>query len=396
MVSEKMKALGMKRSVIREIFEYSKKRKAEIGEDAVFDFSIGNPSVPAPIDVTLALHELLDTVPAEKLHAYTSAQGDFGVRSAISSYVNEKYKAKTDADLIYMTCGAAAALAISLKAIVSRPKDEVLVLAPYFPEYKVFIENAGAKMRSAALSEPDFQIDARTLSLAINKNTRAVIINSPNNPSGSVLSHDSIKTLCRVLGDCEKKFGHRIYIISDEPYRELLYTDGELPYITNYYKNSIVCYSFSKSLSLPGERIGYLLVNPEADEAHSVYAAIMGAGRSLGYVCAGSMLQFLIPKCLGKTADVSIYAKNRDVLFRALTEYGFSCVNPSGAFYMFVKSPEKDAYAFCERAKKYELLFVPGDDFGYPGYVRIAYCTQTDIILRALDSFKKLADEYRG
>ena len=395
MVNEKMLELGRHRSAIRDIFEYGNQRRAMIGGENVFDFSLGNPSVPAPQIVTDTLRELIDHTPAEKLHAYTSAAGDPQVRQAISAYIRETFGFDAPAKNLYMTVGAAASLTISLTALVE-PGDEVIAFVPFFPEYRVFVEKTGAKFVPVRSAEKTFQIDPQTLEQAVNAHTKAVIINSPNNPTGAVLTRESIDALCRVLVEKERQYGHPIYIISDEPYRELVYGDVQVPYIPKCYRNTIVCYSFSKSLSLPGERIGYILVSPEAEGAEMVYDAVCGAGRALGYVCAPSLFQQLVKACLGKTADISVYDENRKLLYRALTEYGFEAVYPDGAFYLFVKSPEPDAAAFCEKAKQFELLLVPGDSFGAPGYVRISYCVTTEQIMRSLPAFGKLADLYRG
>ena len=396
MISKKMEALGVKKSVIREIFEYAKKRKAEIGAENVFDYSIGNPSVPSPADVKEALLTLLMETDSVQLHGYTSAQGDLSVRTAIANYLNQTYDAGASPDYIYLTVGAAAALTISMNAILDDDKtEEIIAFAPFFPEYKVFAEKAGAKLVTVPCTEPDFQIDWQAFESALNENTKAVIVNSPNNPTGVVLSEETIFHLPASLRRAEERFGHPIYLIADEPYRELVYGDVKVPYLTRYYDDTIVCYSFSKSLSIPGERIGYILVSPKMTNAKSVYAAVLGAGRALGFVCAPALFQFMIPHCLGKTADISIYNENRELLYGALTSYGFNCANPDGAFYLFMKTPEPDAYAFCEKAKRYELLLVPSDDFGFPGYVRIAYCVTTEQIKRSLPAFEALAKEYQ-
>ena len=395
MISEKMKALGMKKSTIREIFEYAKARKAEIGADNVFDFSIGNPSVPSPEIVEKTLLSLLRDMDAVSLHGYTSAQGDPKVREAIADYLNQTYGAGASADHIYLTAGAAAALTITVNAILSDEEtEEVIAFAPFFPEYRVFTESAGGKLITVPCTEPDFQIDFDAFQNALNPKTKAVIVNSPNNPTGVVLCEETVIRLCDIMRKAEKTFGHPIYLIADEPYRELVYGDVEVPYLTKYYDNTIVCYSFSKSLSLPGERIGYILVSPQAKDSKTVYAAIVGAGRALGFVCAPSIFQYMIPACLGKTSDISVYEKNRRLLYDSLTNLGYECASPDGAFYLFVKALEKDANAFCERAKKYELLLVASDDFGFPGYVRIAYCVTTAQIERALPAFAALASEY--
>ena len=392
-MNERMRGLGAKKSIIRELFEYAKTVRAEKGADSVFDFTIGNPSVGAPEAVSEALIHLIQTMPPEVLHGYTSAQGDPKVREAIAAYVRDTYGAPAEADKIYMTVGAAAALTISFHAILN-PGDEVIVPAPYFPEYKVFVEGAGGVLRVIPSLEGSLAPDVDAIAAAINEKTAILLLNSPNNPSGAVIGEDSLKRLAKVLEEKSKAFGHTIFLVGDEPYRELVYDGLKVPYLTNYYKNTIVCYSFSKSLSLAGERIGYILLHPECDNANDIYAAICGAGRSLGYVCAPSMLQFMIPYCLGKTSDIAIYEKNRTMLYEGLSSFGYTAVKPEGAFYLFLKSPEPDAYAFLERAKKHGLLFVPGDDFGYPGYVRIAYCVQNETIEKALPKFEALAKEY--
>ncbi len=395
MVSERMYELGSKRSEIRELFEYGLKRKAEIGAENVFDFSLGNPSVPAPECVKEALLDLVSNVDPVALHGYTSAQGAPDVRKSCADYVNKNFGTNYTGDNFYMTVGAAASLTISLSAISEEGK-EVVVLAPFFPEYTVFIKQAGMTPVIVKCREEDFQIDFAALESAINENTKAIIVNSPNNPSGVVLSEDTIKKLSAFLASAEEKYGNEIYIIADEPYRELVYTEGvTVPFIPNYYKNTIVCYSFSKSLSLPGERIGYILVPNTAKDWQKVYFAVCGAGRSLGFVCAPALFQRLVPKCIGKTADISIYKKNRDILCEALGKYGYKVAQPDGAFYLFVKAMEEDSHAFCEKAKKYELLLVPGDSFGYPGYIRISYCVSTEMIEKSLPSFEKLAKEYK-
>lgn len=394
MYSESLMKLGKVRSEIREIFEYGNKRKAEIGAENVFDFSIGNPSVPAPKSVDNAIKDLVDNFDSVALHGYTSAQGDAGVRKAIADYINDKFDAGVDANKIYMTCGAAASLTIVLNAILLKD-DECVVFTPFFPEYGVFLERTGAKLVPVESEDKTFQIDIEKFEKAITPKTKAVIINSPNNPSGVVYSEETINKMCELLKSKEVEYGHPIFVITDEPYRELVYDDTKVPYLINYYDNTFVCYSFSKSLSLPGERIGYIVVSSKMVDADDAYATICGSGRALGYVCASSMYQRVIAKCLGDTADISIYKRNRDLLYNALTEMGFECVYPDGAFYLFVKAMEEDAHAFCERAKEQELLLVPADSFGTPGYVRISYCVQTEQIEKALPAFKKLADSYK-
>lgn len=387
-----MLELGEKSSIIREIFEYGNRRREEIGAENVFDFSLGNPSVPAPREVNDALENLLrgDSV---SVHGYTSAAGDMKTRRAVAEYLNQTHGTTLGAENIYMTCGAAASLTSTLNAVCV-PGDEVIAFAPFFPEYKVFVDKAGATLVAVSCRKSDMQIDTRALDAAISGRTKAVIINSPNNPTGAVYPEKTIREIADILKRRSEENRAPIYIIADEPYRELVYDDHiKVPFIPNYYNETIVCYSFSKSLSLPGERIGYVAVSDKCTEWKRLFAAVCGAGRALGFVCAPSIFQKIIPMCLGKTADISVYKKNRDILVSALTEYGYDVIRPDGAFYLFVRSPEKNAEAFCERAKKYELLLVPSDNFSCEGYVRIAYCVGTDMIRRSLPSFLMLAKE---
>ncbi|MCD7729334.1 MAG: pyridoxal phosphate-dependent aminotransferase [Clostridia bacterium] len=394
MINQKNVGLGEVRSVIRELFEYGKMRKAQIGEENVYDFSLGNPSVPPPEEVTSGLKKLLTECDPVELHGYTSAQGDYVTRKAIADYINSQFGAGISPNELYMTCGAAASLTITLNAICNSG-DEVLTFAPFFPEYSVFADHAGAKLIPVATTKDEFRIDFSNLERALSPATKAVIINSPNNPSGVVYTEDEIKKLCSVLDNYGKAHGTEIYLISDEPYRELVYGNVKVPYVMNYYARSIVCYSYSKSLSLPGDRIGYIAVNPAMEEHLKVYSAICGAGRALGYVCAPSLLQKLVATLQGVTSNISVYKANRDMLCSALESYGYSVVKPEGAFYLFVKAMEGDASAFSERAKGYELLLVPGDSFGVKGYVRISYCVSPDMIKRSLPAFKALAESYK-
>ena len=393
MINEKMRTLGARRSVIREIFEYGKKRKMEIGSENVYDFSLGNPSVPAPECVSENLLSLINREDPIVLHGYTSAQGDLEVRAAIAKHIKDNHEVESNPDCIYMTVGAAAALTASLTALVN-PGEEVIVPAPYFPEYKVFIERCGGICKEVMCCEGTFQLDINKIRSLINEKTAAIIINSPNNPTGAVYTEENIKALCGMLKDKGNELGKVIYLISDEPYRELIYGNVNVPYIPKYYRDTIVSYSFSKSLSLPGERIGYIFVPPCIKDFDAVYQAICGAGRALGFVCAPSMLQKLVKQCLGVTSDISVYAKNRQLLLDALNEYGYETVKPDGAFYLFVKALEDDANKFAERAKEFELLLVPSDDFGCKGYVRISYCVKTEQIISALPAFKSLAEAY--
>lgn len=394
MPNKDMELLGKERSAIRELFEQGKLLKEKYGNNMVFDFSIGNPNVPCPKEVNETIKSLVNTMDSCVLHGYSSAQGDKQVRDAISSYLNNTYNVKTKSDLIYMTSGAAAGLTITLKALTESSNDEIIILAPYFPEYSVFIKNAGAKI---CIVNPDlktFYPDLNDLENKINKNTRAVIINSPNNPTGVLYTEDIIKNICQVLKNKENEFGHPIYIISDEPYRELIYVKEKYPFITNYYNNSIITYSFSKSLSLPGERIGYILVNPSCETASDVYAAVCGAGRSLGFVCATTLFQFLIPKVIGMTSNINIYKENAKFFSQELTNIGYEIIKPDGAFYLFVKALEDDDKLFSKKALDYNLLLVPSESFGIRGYVRIAYCVKKEQIETSIPSFKELYNYY--
>lgn len=393
MINQKAYELGNRRSVIRELFEYGKQRAQEIGKENVFDFSLGNPSVPAPKQVNESIIKNVQTLPSVLLHGYTSAQGDKACRDKIAASLNARFGAGVSGDDFYMTCGAAACLTICFHALCN-VGDEIVVFAPFFPEYREFIVGAGANMVLVP-SDSNFMPDFDALEKAITPKTKAVLINSPNNPSGVVYGEEIIQKLAEVLKRRSKEYGAPIYLISDEPYRELVYDkQTKVPFVTKYYEETLVCYSYSKSLSLPGERIGYILVNPAAADRKDVYAAVCGAGRVLGFVCAPALFQRVAADCDGMTADLATYKKNRDLLYGGLTACGFDCVHPDGAFYLFVKAPQDNAEEFCQRAKARELLIVPGADFGAPNYVRIAYCVATEQIQRALPIFKALAEEY--
>lgn len=389
-----MEALGKKASSIREIFEYANKRKAEIGAENVFDFSLGNPATPPPKKVRDTLETLLSETDPLELHGYTSAAGIMSVREKIAAAITENYSFPAKAGNIYITCGAAASLTISLKALLDSG-DEVILVAPFFPEYTVFVENAGGVPVIVKSDKPDFQPDFEALAAAVNEKTRAIIINSPNNPSGAILSEKTLEKLAALLSEKEKQFGKEIFIISDEPYRELAYEGAKVPWVPDFYEKTLVCYSYSKALSLPGERIGWIFVSPKIKNAGDIFAAICGAGRSMGYVCAPSLFQRLIGECVSDKPDMDFYGENRNLLYNGITEAGFEAVKPEGAFYIFMKSPEPDAKAFCERAKKFELLFVPGDDFGFEGYVRIAYCVPKERIEKAIPKLRLLHETYK-
>lgn len=392
-MNQNMRALGEAPSKIREIFEYGCRRKAEIGEDAVFDFSLGNPSVEPPVQLNAALISLLKGDSAAQLHGYTSAAGAPDVREAIAEHLNRRYATDYHKDEIYLTAGAAAALTAVLTAMLTEG-DEVIVNAPYFPEYRVFIERCAARVTEVLTRPDDFMPDIEAIRRAITHRTQAVIINSPNNPTGAVISPDALRALSAMLCEESRRIGHPIYLISDEPYREIVYGNKEVAHVPSYYRDTVVCYSYSKSLSIPGERIGYVLIPRAAAEGETLMHAVWGAGRALGFVCAPSLFQHLLPFVLDETADITVYERNRDLLYRELASLGFSVVPPDGAFYLFVKAPMKDAQAFAEEAKKEEILFVPSDSFGIEGYVRIAYCVKTETVIRALPALRRLRARY--
>lgn len=393
MVSERMLQLGTARSVIRELFEYGNQRAKEVGRENVFDFSLGNPSVPAPDAVNENAIRILREQP-EVIHCYTSAQGDAAARQRFADSLNRRFGGNYTADQFYITVGAAASLCCVFNGLTC-PGDEFIVFAPYFPEYKVFIEGARAKMVLIPPEIEHFQIDFAAFEQAITPNTKGVVVNSPNNPSGVVYSRQTLEQLASILEKKAAQYGHPIYLISDEPYREIAFAGVEVPWIPHIYKDTIVCYSFSKSLSLPGERLGYVLVPGAVTDSKEVYAAVAGAGRSLGYVNAPSLFQQVTSLCCDMTSDLSVYEKNCQLLVGALREMGYHVAQPGGAFYLFPRSLEADDMAFSERAKQFDLLLVPGSGFGAPGHFRLAYCVQTDMIERALPKFKALADSYR-
>ena len=394
MYNKTMYELGSHRSVIRDLFEFGKKRAAEVGADKVYDFSLGNPNVPAPDGVKEAAERLLAMPDNTVLHGYTSAQGDAEVRKAVADNINARFGAGVSPDLIYMTCGAAASLTITLNALYE-DGDEFILLAPFFPEYSVFVKAAGGTPVVVPFDEKTFAPDLSALEKAVTPRTKGVIVNSPNNPSGTVYTRKTLDGIVSLLERKSAEYGRKIVLIADEPYRELVYDDIEVPYLPNLYPDTVVCYSYSKSLSLPGERIGYIALSPRMTEKENVYAAVCGAGRALGYVCAPSMFQRVAAACVNERPDITAYRRNRDLIYSALTEIGYDCVHPDGAFYLFVRSPEPDANAFSERAKTFGLLIVPGDTFGAPGYVRISYCVGRDMIERSLPAFRDLINTYK-
>ena len=394
MYNKTMYELGSHRSVIRDLFEFGKKRAAEVGADKVYDFSLGNPNVPAPDGVKEAAERLLAMPDNTVLHGYTSAQGDAEVRKAVADNINARFGTGISPDLIYMTCGAAASLTVTLNALYE-DGDEFILLAPFFPEYSVFVKAAGATPVVVPFDEKTFAPDLSALEKAVTPRTKGIIVNSPNNPSGTVYTRKTLDGIVSLLERKSAEYGRKIVLIADEPYRELVYDDIEVPYLPNLYPDTVVCYSYSKSLSLPGERIGYIAISPRMTEKENVYAAVCGAGRALGYVCAPSMFQRVAAACVNERPDIAAYRRNRDLIYSALTEMGYDCVHPDGAFYLFVRSPEPDANAFSERAKTFGLLIVPGDTFGAPGYVRISYCVGRDMIERSIPAFRDLINTYK-
>ena len=393
MVSKRMLGLGTARSVIRELFEYGNQRAAVVGRENVYDFSLGNPSVPAPPQVNETAIRILQEQP-DLIHYYTSAQGDAAARQRFADSLNRRFGGDYTADQFYLTVGAAASLCCVFNGLTC-PEDEFIVFAPYFPEYKVFIEGAGAKMVLIPPEIEHFQIDFAAFEQALTPHTKGVVVNSPNNPSGVVYSQETLERLADILRKKEAEYGHPIYLISDEPYREIVFSGVKAPWIPHLYDDTIVCYSFSKSLSLPGERLGYVLVPGKVTDSKEVYAAVAGAGRSLGYVNAPSLFQQVTSLCCDLTSDLSVYEHNCKLLVSALREMGYHVAEPGGAFYLFPRSLESDDMAFSERAKQFDLLLVPGSGFGAPGHFRLAYCVQTEMIERALPKFKELADSYR-
>lgn len=395
MVSQRCYGLGTARSVIRELFEYGNQRAREVGPDKVYDFSLGNPSVAPPREALDELERLIRESDPLQLHGYTSAQGDLAVRERLAASLAKRFGHGYGPDDLYLTVGAAAALCCVFHALTEAPGDEFLVFAPYFPEYKVFIEGAGAKAVILPPHVPDFQIDLAAVEAAITPRTKGVLINSPNNPAGVVYTPQTLQGLGELLRRKSEELGRPIFLISDEPYREIVYDGGLTPWAPDFYGDTIVCYSYSKSLSLPGERLGYVLVGPEVERGREVYAAVAGAGRTLGYVNAPSLFQRVCAACDGYTADLSVYAANRALLTDGLGALGYdTSLPPAGTFYYFLPTLEPDDVAFCEKAKALDLLLVPGSGFGAPGYARISFCVPTRRVQDALAVFGELARQY--
>lgn len=394
MVNQQAVQYGRERSVIRELFEYGNQRAKLVGRDNVFDFSLGNPSVAPPPQVEEEIRRLLDQWDACALHGYTSAAGDPEARERIAASITRRFGGDCRPEQLYLTAGAAAGLCCCLRGLCN-PGDEVVVFAPFFPEYRVFVQAAGAVMRVVPAQTNDFQIDFAALERVLTPRTKALIINSPNNPSGAVYSAGTLRQLSALLEQRQLAYGHPIYLISDEPYREIVFDHGTVPWVPALYRNTLVCYSWSKSLSLPGERIGYVYVPGQVERSEEVYAAVAGAGRMLGYVCAPSLIQRVAAACCELTADLSVYETNAKLLTDGLRSMGYQCVAPKGTFYLFPQSLEPDDVAFSQAAKALDLLLVPGSGFGCPGHVRISYCVPTPQIERALPVFQRLAEQYR-
>ena len=396
MVNQEYYNLGTAPSVIRQLFAYGLEQAAKVGADKVYDYSLGNPSIPAPKKVNESIKKLVDEMDSIKLHGYSMAAGFDTARAAVAKDLAERFGLDVKASELFFTCGAAPALISIIKALIVDADSEIMAVAPFFPEYRPFVNANGGKLVVVPADTKAFQIHLDEVEKRITKNTQGIIINSPNNPSGVVYTEETLKGLAALLERKSKEYGHPIYIIADEPYRELVYGGVKVPFIPCLYKNTIVCYSYSKSLSLPGERIGYVYVPGFADDSAAVYAAISGAARIMGHVCPPTLMQKVIELCAGERPDLAAYEENRNLLYNSLREMGYQCAKPDGAFYLFVKAPNGDANAFSERAKlSHNLLVVPADGFGCPGYFRLSYCVSNDMIRRSLPAFKAMIESYK-
>lgn len=391
MVSETMYALGSRRSCIRELFEYGLRQAKIVGRENVYDFSIGNPSIPAPPEVNEAFVSIVQERDSLSVHGYTTAGGSDEARAAVAADLNARYDAKIRPQNLFLTCGAAPALIAAIRALAVEGA-EIMAVAPYFAEYRPFVEANGPKFVAVPADREAFQIRFDELGARITSHTQGIIVNSPCNPSGVVYTRETLERLGEVLTRKSREYGRPIYILADEPYRELSYDGAVPPFIPNIYPNTVVCYSYSKSLSLPGERIGYVCVPDQAEDSERLYAAVAGAARVLGHVCAPSLQQLVVARCAAVRPDLKAYDRNRTALYEALTEYGYRCAKPTGAFYMFVQAPGGDAQAFSDRAKEKNLLIVPGGDFGCPDYFRVSTCVDYDMIQRSLPVFRELIE----
>ena len=396
MVNQEFYHLGTAPSVIRQLFAYGLQQAAVVGPENVYDYSLGNPSIPAPAKVNQSIHEIVDTVDSIKLHGYSMAPDFEGCRNAVAADLSKRFGLDVKASELFFTCGAAPALISIIKAMIVGSDSEIMAIAPFFPEYRPFVTANGGKLVVVPADTKAFQIHLDAVEERITKNTQAIIVNSPNNPSGVVYTEETLKGLAALLERKSAEYGHPIYIIADEPYRELVYGGVKVPFIPCLYKNTIVCYSYSKSLFLPGERIGYVYVPGFADDSDAVYAAVSGAARIMGHVCPPTLLQMVIERCAEERPDLVAYDENRNLLYNALTEMGYECAKPDGAFYLFVKAPNGDANAFSEKAKlEHNLLVVPADGFGCPGFFRLSYCVANDMIKRSLPAFKAMIESYK-
>lgn len=388
MVTQKYKDMLQKKSVIRTLSEFATKRGQEIGYENVFDYSLGNPSVPVVQDYTDNTIRLLQTKTSSELHGYSPSVGLPSFKEKVAASLNKRFDMNYTANHIFPTSGAAGALAHALRAVTS-PGDDVLTFVPYFPEYNCYVGMTGANLRVVPANTADFQVDFEQFEKMLTSNVSAVLINTPNNPSGAVYSAETLKKLAQLMEDKQKEYGHDIFIISDEPYREIVFDGKKAPYVSKFYDNTLSCYSFSKSLSLPGERIGYVAVNPTCTDADLLVPMMSQISRGIGHNCPSSLIMMGVEDVLDETSDMTVYETNMNLLYDKLIELGFSCVRPSGTFYIFPKALEEDAVAFCNKALKYDLVLVPSDSFGCPGYFRMAYCIDTEKVVRSLDALER-------
>ncbi|MBD5523636.1 MAG: pyridoxal phosphate-dependent aminotransferase [Lachnospiraceae bacterium] len=388
MIVQKYKDMLQGKSVIRQLSEFATARGAEIGYENVFDYSLGNPSVPTPQKFTDTMIDLLQNRNPMELHGYSQSLGIPAVRDKVAESLNKRFGMNYTGNHIFMTTGAAGAIAHAVRC-VSEPGDEIITFAPYFPEYGPYINLTGATLKVIPADTDSFQINFEAFEEMLTEKVAAVLINTPNNPSGVAYSSETLRKLAAIMTEKEKKYGHDIFLISDEPYREIVFAGVEAPYPSKFYANTLSCYSFSKSLSLPGERIGYVAVNPECTDAELISTICSQISRGTGHNCPPSIIQLAVAEVLDLTSDLSVYETNMNILYRELTGLGFECVKPGGTFYMFPKALEEDAVAFCEKAKKYDLVIVPGNTFGADGYVRLAYCIDTEKVERSLEAFRK-------
>lgn len=392
MINEQYKNMLGGRSVIREFSEFAAARGKEIGYENVFDYSLGNPSVPVPDDYTKEMEELLKTKTSMELHGYSPSLGLPVFKESVVASLNRRFGMNYTPEYIFPTSGAAGALAHALRC-VTKPGDEVLTFAPYFPEYGPYVNLTGAVLKVVPADTESFQINFEKLTEMLNENTAAVLINTPNNPSGAVCSAETLEKLAKLLTEKQQEYGHEIFIISDEPYREIVFDGAELPYVSRFYANTLSCYSYSKSLSLPGERIGYVAVNPACKDAELLVPMMGQISRGIGHNCPSSSIQLAVAKVVDETADMKVYETNMKLLYQALTDLGFSCVRPGGTFYIFPKALEEDAVAFCKKALQYDLILVPSDSFGVKGYFRMAYCIDTEKVERSLEALRRFVKE---